>query len=71
MVWFFERNAERLQYEIRHQDTGTGYELVIRADAEPTIERIASPSQVIERSQDVWSFLLDGGWRPVRTGSGL
>jgi hypothetical protein len=66
MVWFFERESERLQYEIRREQTGEGYELVIRASAdEKTVQRVTSPSELIEKSQDVWSFLLDGGWRPL------
>ena len=66
MVWFFERESERLQYEIRREETGEGYELVIRASAdEKTVQKVASPSELIERSQDVWSFLLNGGWRPL------
>ncbi len=66
MVWFFERESERLQYEIRREQAGGGYELVIRASSnEKTVQRVASPSDLIERSQDVWTFLLDGGWRPL------
>jgi hypothetical protein len=66
MVWFFERESERLQYEIRHEQTGHGYELVIRASSdEKTVQRVSSPSELIERSQDVWAFLLDGGWKPL------
>ena len=68
MVWFFERESERLQYEIRREQTGDGYELVIRASAdEKTVQKVVSPSELIERSQDVWSFLLDGGWRPLHS----
>jgi len=66
MVWFFERESERLQYEIRREHTGDGYELVIRASSdEKTIERVSSATELIEKSQDVWSFLLNGGWRPL------
>ena len=66
MVWFFERESERLQYEIRHEQDGPGYELVISASAdEKTVEKVTSPAELIERSQDVWTFLLNGGWRPL------
>jgi hypothetical protein len=68
MVWFFERESERLQYEIRREQAGDGYELVIRASAdEKTVQKVASPSELIERSQDVWNFLLNGGWRPLES----
>jgi hypothetical protein len=67
MVWFFERESERLQYEIRREETGNGYELVISASADDmkTVERVGSASELIERSQDMWAFLLNGGWRPL------
>jgi hypothetical protein len=66
MVWFFEREAERLQYEIRREEMGEGFELVISASAdEKTVEKVTSPSELIERSQNVWNFLLNGGWRPI------
>jgi hypothetical protein len=66
MVWFFERETERLQYEIRHDQAGPGYELVISASAdEKTVQKIDSAAELIERSQDMWAFLLNGGWRPL------
>ena len=67
MVWFFERQSERLQYEIRREETGNGYELVISASADDmrTVERVNSATELIERSQDMWAFLLNGGWRPL------
>ena len=65
MVWFFQRESERLQYEIRREETSGAYELVISAsEEEKTVERVTSPSELIERSQDVWTFLLNGGWQP-------
>ena len=65
MVWFFERETERLQYEIRHEQAGHGYELVISAASEEKIEKVDGPAELIERSQNVWASLLDGGWRPL------
>ena len=66
MMWFFERESERLQYEIRHEQSGTGYEVVISASSdEKTIEKIDSASELLHRSQDMWAFLLEGGWRPL------
>ena len=66
MIWFFERASERLQYEIRREQAGPGYELIISASAEEkTVQKIASPSELLERSQDMWNFLLNGGWRPL------
>ena len=66
MVWFFERESERLQYEIRREQSGSGYELIIRASSdEKTVQKVDSAAELIERSQDVWNFLLTGGGRPI------
>ena len=66
MIWFFQRESERLQYEIRREESGGGFELIISASAdERTVQKVSSPSELIERSQDVWSFLLNGGWKPL------
>ena len=66
MVWFFQRESERLQYEIRRETTSGAYELVISAsEDEKTVERVSSPAELIERSQDFWTFLLDGGGQPL------
>ena len=65
MVWFFERESERLQYEIRREPEGYGFELVISAASEEKIEKVDSATALITRSQDVWTRLLNGGWRPV------
>lgn len=65
MIWFFERESERLQYEIRREMAGEGYELVIRESAARKVEMVTSASELIERSQDVWMGLLRGGWRPL------
>lgn len=65
MIWFFERESERLQYEIRREMAGDGYELVIRESSARKVETVASPAELIVRSQDVWMGLLSGGWRPL------
>jgi hypothetical protein len=65
MVWFFERESEHLQYEIRHEAEGHGYELVICAAADFSVEKIDDPAALLERSQTVWAGLIDGGWRPL------
>jgi hypothetical protein len=65
MIWFFERESERLQYEIRREMTGDGYELVVRESSARKVEMVTSPAELIERSQNVWMGLLSGGWRPL------
>ena len=41
MLWFFERDAARLLYEIRRQVDGDDYELVLTfPDGRPEVEHI-------------------------------
>ena len=64
MLWLFDRGGERLKYEIRRNDKGKGYMLVL---TEPTgktrVERIPQPAQLIERSGDQLRQLRAAGWK--------
>ena len=64
MYWFFERNGERLRWEIRRDAAGAGYELVVTPPGGPeATERFADPTALIERSLALQQSLLDEGWR--------
>lgn len=65
MIWFFEKESDRLHCEIRREMTGSGYELVIGGTEEEKVEKVESPTALIARSQDIWAGLLKGGWRPL------
>jgi len=66
MIWFFERESDRLHYEIRHRTDGDEYELVVtHPDGSQFIERFADASGLIERSGSLRSELFERGWRAL------
>jgi hypothetical protein len=65
MLWFFERNAARLLYEIRRQVDGDDYELVLTfPDGRQEVEKYQDPHALIERSQRLQEILRSQGWAP-------
>ena len=65
MLWFFERNAARLLYEIRRQVDGDDYELVLTfPDGRQEVEKYQDPHALIERSQRLQETLRNQGWAP-------
>jgi hypothetical protein len=65
MLWFFERNAARLLYEIRRQVDGDDYELVLTfPDGHQEVEKYQDPHALIERSQRLQETLRSQGWAP-------
>ena len=65
MLWFFERDAARLLYEIRRQVDGDDYELVLTfPDGRQEVEKYQDPHALIERSQHLQETLRKQGWAP-------
>ena len=65
MLWFFERNAARLLYEIRRQVDGDDYELVLTfPDGRQEVEKYQDPHALIERSHRLQESLRLQGWTP-------
>jgi hypothetical protein len=65
MLWFFERDAARLLYEIRRQVDGDDYELVLTfPDGRQEVEKYQDPHSLIERSQRLQETLRKQGWSP-------
>ena len=65
MLWFFERDAARLLYEIRRQLDGDDYELVLTfPDGRQEVEKYKDPRTLIERSQRLQETLRSQGWAP-------
>lgn len=65
MIWFFERQRDRLHYEIRCQTDGPDYELVITyPDGRQEIERFSDPAALVERSAHLQNTLSAAGWQP-------
>ena len=64
MIWFFDRDGERLRYEIsrdRH-----GWPLPRRSSRSPdgseSVEEVDEPSRLIERSVELMNSLRGDGW---------
>ena len=66
MIWFFERETERLQCEIRRAADTDAIELVVTGPNGPVSQQFDDPRQVLERSQVVWHNLFERGWRPLQ-----
>jgi hypothetical protein len=65
MLWFFERDAARLLYEIRRQPDGDDYELVLTfPDGRQEVEKYQDAHSLIERSQRLQEALRSQGWVP-------
>jgi hypothetical protein len=65
MIWFFERESDRLHYEIHYQPDGHGYDLVItHPDGRREVERYADASALLERSSHLQRTLSAAGWEP-------
>jgi hypothetical protein len=65
VVWFFERQSEKLRYEIRREFDGDAFEVLITASAGKTVERHQSGSDLLQCIEGFWSGLLEAGWRPT------
>ena len=64
MIWFFDRNGEKLRYEITRDRTDGRYRVVItRPDGSESIEEVDEPGQLIERSVQLMNSLRGEGWR--------
>ena len=63
MIWFFDRDGERLRYEISRDRTAARYRLIItRPDGSEWVEEVDEPSRLIERSVELMNSLRGDGW---------
>ncbi len=64
MIWFFERQGERVRCEVRRDVDRQDYEFVMTtADGGESVERYEDPTAVIARSVDHMRLLIQDGWR--------
>ncbi len=64
MIWFFDRNGEKLRYEIRRDRSDGRYRLVItQPDGTESVEEIDQATDLIERSVTLMNNLRSNGWR--------
>ena len=59
----FDRGGERLKYEICREKEGGFMLVVTQPDGKQRVERIAQPTEVIEKSVDQMRRLHDQGWK--------
>jgi len=64
MIWFFDRDGDRLRYEISHdRDSGCYRVVVTRPDGSESVEEVDQPTDLIERSVELMNNLRTEGWR--------
>jgi hypothetical protein len=63
MIWFFDKDGERLRYEIMHDRLSGRYRVVVtRPDGSESVEEVDQPHELIERSAQLMNTLRDEGW---------
>ena len=64
MIWFFDRNGEKLRYEISRDRADGRYRVVItRPDGSESVEEVDEPTELIQRSVELMNSLRGDGWR--------
>jgi hypothetical protein len=63
MIWFFDRNGEKLRYEISRDRAEGRYRVVItQPDGTESVEEVDEPTELIERSVKIMNTLRGDGW---------
>jgi hypothetical protein len=64
MIWFFDREGEKLRYEISHARSNGLYRVVItHPDGSESVEEVDEPTELIERSVALMNSLRGDGWK--------
>jgi hypothetical protein len=64
MIWFFDKDGERLRYEITRDRADGKYRVVItHPDGTESVEEVDEPTELIERSVQLMNSLRSDGWR--------
>jgi hypothetical protein len=64
MIWFFDRNGEKLRYEISRDRVDGRYKVVItHPDGTESVEEVDEPTELIERSVQLMNSLRGDGWK--------
>ncbi len=67
MIWLWEREGQRLTYEVRKTTDPEIYELSVKyPDGSEENERFGSPAALLEGSVGWRDRLWGDGWRPLR-----
>jgi hypothetical protein len=63
MIWFFDREGEKLRYEIKRDRADGHYRVVItQPDGTESIEEVDEPTALIKRSGELMNSLRSDGW---------
>ena len=66
MIWIYGHDERRLLYEIRPENTGDGYQIVVKyPDGRVRVERAADSAELIRRSRELQQELQADGWTPL------
>ena len=64
MIWFFDRDGEKLRYEISRDRSAGRYRVIItHPDGSESVEEVDEPSELIDRSAALMNSLRGDGWR--------
>lgn len=64
MIWLFDRGGEKIRYEISRDADGEGFLLVTTStNGQRRVEKIAHPTDLIERSTEMMRRLQEDGWK--------
>ena len=64
MIWLFDKDGEKLRYEILRDRADGKYRVVItQPDGTESIEEVDEPTELIERSVKLMNSLRSDGWR--------
>ena len=63
MIWFFDREGQRIRYEISRDRSAGRYRVVItQPDGSESVEEVDEPIELIERSVQLMNSLRVDGW---------
>ena len=64
MIWLFDRDGEKLKYEICRDDNREGYKLVVTSsNGEKRVELVDEPTALIELTVAQMRQLKADGWK--------
>ena len=63
MIWFFDRDGERLRYEIMRDRDGRYRVVITQPDGTESVEEVDEPTALIERSVQLMNSLRTEGWK--------
>ncbi len=63
MIWFFDRDGEKLRYEISRDRTGRYKVVITRPDGTESVEEVDEPTELIERAVQLMNSLRGDGWK--------